>query len=383
MSCLDRSYCMHFNLFDLLILVVLSLTFLGQLWLWWYFQFKLLAYKTPEMVDTEDNAVSIIICAKNEAKNLKLFLPKVLEQQYKQFEVVVVNDCSEDETIDVLQQLQAKYAHLKVCTIQADEYFEQGKKWALTLGIKAAQYPYLLLTDADCYPISNKWLQLMRSQFNAKTDIVLGYGKYETQNHFLNRLIRYDTMTIAANYLGYAVRHKTYMGVGRNLAYKKTLFFAHKGFATHQHMMSGDDDLFISEAATPENVAIEIIPEAFTVSLPKTSWKDWIYQKARHVSTATQYKKKTQFLMAMQYGVQYLFYIFLLVGLFNTSVLYLSLSLFIVRISILSILNFRLSKVLKEGGIWYYSVIFELLFLILYFIFQYKNRFEKQGTWKN
>ncbi len=374
---------MHLNLFNILILVFLSLTFLVQLWLWWYFQFHLLLYRAPEMLDSETKPVSIIICAKHEAENLKLFLPKVLEQTYNSFEVIVVNDCSEDDTIDVLQQLQKQYAHLKVSTIQASEHFEHGKKLALTLGIKAAQYPYLLLIDADCYPNSNIWLQLMQEQFNAKKDIVLAYGKYETQAGFLNRLIRYDTMTIAANYLGYALRGKTYMGVGRNLAYKKELFFQHKGFASHQHILSGDDDLFISEAASAENVSIQIAPDAFTVSLPKTTWKDWVYQKARHVSTAAQYKKTTLIFMTMQYGAQYLFYFFLLIGFLNTDLLYIALGIFIVRISILSILNFRLSKVLKERGIWYYSAIFELLFLILYFIFQYKNRFEKQGTWKN
>jgi poly-beta-1,6-N-acetyl-D-glucosamine synthase len=374
---------MHLNLFDILILVFLSLTFLMQLGLWWYFQFHLLSYRTPEMLNSETKPVSIIICAKNEAENLKLFLPKVLEQNYEHFEVIVINDCSEDDTIDVLQQLQKQYVHLKVSTIQADEHFEHGKKLALTLGIKAAQYPYLLMIDADCYPSSNAWLQLMQARFSAKKEIVLAYGKYETQVGFLNRLIRYDTMVIAANYLAYALRGKTYMGVGRNLAYKKEVFFKHKGFASHQHILSGDDDLFISEAATVENVAIQIEADAFTVSLPKTTWKDWIYQKARHVSTAVQYKKNTLLFMMLQYVAQYLFYFFLLFGLLNTDLFYLSLGIFIVRISILSILNFRLSKVLKERGIWYYSVIFELLFLILYFIFQYKNRFEKQGTWKN
>jgi poly-beta-1,6-N-acetyl-D-glucosamine synthase len=375
---------MHLSPIEIILAIFLCLVFLLQILYWFYFHFKIAFYKVKDT--TPINAlipVSIIICAKNEAENLKIFLPKIFAQDYPQFEVVVVNDCSYDHTEQVLKDFAEQYPQLKIVTIPEDENYKHGKKLALTIGIKGAQHEYLLMTDADCYPTSDQWLKQMAHTFTEKKQIILSYGKYETLPGILNRLIRYDTFTIAINYLSYALRGKTYMGVGRNLAYKKTLFFENKGFANHYHIPSGDDDLFISEVANSENVAVQLSSEAFTASVPKTTWADWMQQKARHLSTANFYKKSTQFLLVSQYLLSYLFYIGLIFSLFFPSLFLLSAVLLLFRSSILLFIHFSASKVLKEHGIWYYSIIFEVSFLCIYPIMHLKKRFEKPNKWKN
>jgi glycosyltransferase involved in cell wall biosynthesis len=222
---------------------------------------KLAIFKSPDLESQLNSPLSVIICAKNEVQNLKKNLSSILNQNYPNFEVIVVNDCSNDGTEWYLRDLSLDYKNLKIVTINDHPRFKHGKKFAVTMGIKAAQNENLVFTDADCFPESEHWLSLMQRNFDNQTDIVLGYSPYEIKGGFLNKFIRFETFYTAINYLSYALRGIPYMGVGRNLAYKKSLFFKGKGFASHMHILSGDDDLFVNQNANNFNTKIEIHPD--------------------------------------------------------------------------------------------------------------------------
>ncbi len=266
--------------------------------------------KRPETQLKKYVPVSIIICAKNEAENLKQNLPLVLNQDYPNFEVVLVNDSSSDETLDVMKQFKTNYSNVKLVDVKSIEAFWGNKKYALTLGIKASKHDFLVFTDADCKPTSNKWLAHICSKFSNQKAIVLGYGAY-AKKHFslLNQLIRFETVMTALQYFSYANLGMPYMGVGRNMAYRKELFFNNNGFNSHMAIKSGDDDLFINEIADKKNTTICTSKESFTISEPKSSFKDWIIQKRRHVSTASLYKTKHKFLLGLFYTSQLLFWV--------------------------------------------------------------------------
>lgn len=253
---------------------------------------------TPEHSETPP--VSVVICARNEEENLRRFLPEFLSQDYPDYEVVVVNDCSSDNTDLLLDTLAKKHKNLRFTTIKEDEKFSHTKKLALTVGIKAAKHNWLLLTDADCKPEGKQWVASMASHFTPKCEVVLGYGGYFQRKGILNRIIRYDCLFIALNYLGYALKGRPYMGVGRNLAYRKELFFKNKGFASHFHIASGDDDLFIQEVARKYNTCVNIRPESRTRSVPRTSFSQWIKQKTRHTSTSSHYRFGIKFSLTME-----------------------------------------------------------------------------------
>jgi len=273
------------------ILIVFGLALLTQISIY-LFNFMSLALYKNKQPTFQTPPVSVVICARNEEENLEKFLPLILDQDYPKFEVIVVNDCSFDNSYDLLKSLAQRYKHLKVADIKEVEGREHGKKFAMTIGIKAAQYDTLVLTDADCFPSSNHWISSVMESYGAEKQIVLGYGKYASMPGFLNLMIRFDTFFIAAQYLSKALKGKAYMGVGRNLSYHKSLFFDVKGYASHIHLESGDDDLFINEVATPQNTTIVIDKGSSTVSEPKLSWKAWFHQKKRHVSTAKHYKSE-------------------------------------------------------------------------------------------
>jgi glycosyltransferase involved in cell wall biosynthesis len=235
--------------------------------------------------------ISVIVCAKNEAENVSKFIPLLAQQNYPNFEIILIDDASNDATLDLFEAFEKQYSNVCLVKVENNEAFWGNKKFALTLGIKAASNEYLLFTDADCYPTSNSWISEMSSHFTLHKTIVLGYGAYEKiPNSFLNKIIRFETLLTAVQYFSWARTGHPYMGIGRNMAYKREEFFNVNGFIDHIKIRSGDDDLFINQAATRKNTTVCYSPESFTYSQPKTTFSDWFNQKRRDVSTANYYK---------------------------------------------------------------------------------------------
>lgn len=252
--------------------------------------FARLAYKKNTVNSTQFPPISIVIAARNESDNLYENLPKILKQDYPKFEVIVVNHQSIDDSKHLLGALQRDFPNLIVMDVEKSRHLKPSKKLPLTLGIKKANFEHLLLTDADCAPISDQWIKSMASQFSEKKQIVLGYGPLKIESGWLNKFIRFDATFIAVHYLSMALNRIPYMGVGRNLAYTKTMFNSTHGFKSHYAIISGDDDLFIQEAARKNNYTIQLDPDSFVYSDAKKDWDSFVAQKARHYTTAPHYK---------------------------------------------------------------------------------------------
>lgn len=344
----------------LTLLIIFGISFLIQAFYYLYYYLAPARLK-PSETSAKAEPVSVIICARNEEENLKNFLPAVLEQEYPDFEVIVVNDCSEDDTDNVLASYLKIYPRLRVSNITRDPKFTHNKKFAQFIGIKAARNELLLFTDADCKPESSKWIERMASRFNEKTGFVLGYGGYFTGKGLLNRYIRYDCMTIAVQYIGMAIRGMPYMGVGRNLAYRKSIFFERKGFGPYSHLASGDDDLFVNANASAGNIAAEFGKEAHTRSVPARGIGQYIKQKTRHLTTAKHYKTTHKIILLGEPASRVIFYVtlvLLLTGLYAWLVVA---GLFLIRF-IIQLAVFTLNrKKFNEPGILPLFPIFDLI----------------------
>ncbi len=255
---------------------------------------------------------SVIICARNEAGNLRRYLPGILAQQYDaDWELLLVDDASTDETPTVLHELQETNPRLRV--IRMEQKSLPGKKNALEQGINASKYAHILLADADCEPTGVFWLSHMSASLNQKpeTEIVLGYGPMKTATGALNRWARFETAHTAMQYLSFAIAGMPYMGVGRNLAFKKSVFERVGGFSKHRDIPSGDDDLLINAAATSTNTSICTDPAAFVFSESKTTWRQWLLQKRRHLGASSTYRLLHQLLLA-SLSLSLVFHYFLL-----------------------------------------------------------------------
>lgn len=309
----------------------------------------------------EKPPVSVIICSRNEAHNLQRYLPSVLTQEYPEYEVIVVNDSSTDDTGDILEKMSKEYPRLRYTTIPYEERFRHNKKLAVTVGIKAARHEHLLFTDADCYAESKDWISSMCRNFDDKTDIILGYGGYTAEKGLLNKFIRFDTLFIALQYFSYALAGSPYMGVGRNLAYKKSLFFQNKGFASHSHIVSGDDDLFINEVGTKRNTRIEVSKQSHTRSEPEKTIRAWVIKKRRHLTTGVRYKFVHKILLSGEPATRIFFYIsFVLLLIFNVYPEYIG-GAFLLRLIVqIIILKITINR-LCEKYLLLYSLPFDIV----------------------
>ncbi len=353
-----------------------------QIFYYLYFFSRLAFYNPQTKTVSQTHPVSVIICAKNEAANLAKNLPGALVQKYTTtHEVIVVNDNSLDEGRFILEQYQKTFKQLHIVDLKQEAMFIPGKKFPLSIGIKTAKYEVVLLTDADCVPATEHWIEKMQEGYRENTEIVLGYGAHHKKKGFFNKLIRWETFHTALQYLSYAAAGLPYMGVGRNLSYKKSVFFRHKGFSSHNHVASGDDDLFINMAATKTNTQIVIDKDAFTLSEPPLTWKQWMRQKARHYSTSTYYKPLHKFLLGLYSLSHFMFYPLLIASILSFS-WKISLLIFGVRFLLQGFIFFKAMQKLNEKDLFPWFFVMDVWMFFYYLIFSFSLFKKPRKTWK-
>jgi len=344
------------------------------------------SFSFPKQKTTNTNftePVSVIVCAKNEAQNLIENIPFFINQKYPNFELVLINDCSTDNTLEVLEQFKIDFPKkIKIVDVAENEQFWGSKKYALTLGIKAASHEHLLFSDADCKPLSRKWISEIVAHFDSNHQIILGYSPYKKiKNSLLNKLIRYETLLTAIQYFSYSKIGLPYMGVGRNLAYTKSEFFGVNGFAKHMKIKSGDDDLFINQIANRKNTTNCFSQNSFIESSPKITYKDWISQKRRHISTATHYKLIHQYLLGLYFFTKVNFWVLAIVLLSFNAFWELVLTLIFFKIVLLYSVIISSSKKLEGNDLILFAPFFELFLVFVQMFIFIKNLFSKPKHW--
>ncbi len=322
-----------------------------------------------EQAEEDHPAVSIIICARNEAENLQQYLPRILNQNYHSFEVIVINDHSDDKTEDILLDFNINYPILRFFSLQRTDRNSPGKKQALAKGIDTAKHEVLLFTDADCCPASPYWLDEMQKAIRGDVAIGLGFAPYQSSPGFLNRFIRFETVFTAVQYLSFALAGMPYMGVGRNLIYRKQLYQQGGGFDAHAHIASGDDDLFVNAAATKKNTSIIIKDAAFVYSPAKESWYQYYRQKTRHYTTGKIYKLHHQILLGLLALTHFIHYFGGLVLLMYSSTMFVAIILILVRILIVLFYYRFILKKLCTPDLFFWIPVLDAALALHYLIF--------------
>ncbi|OFY04721.1 MAG: hypothetical protein A2W93_05085 [Bacteroidetes bacterium GWF2_43_63] len=362
-------------------LVLSLLVFLIYYWIF----FRRFAFYKPSRKVTDDKKlppVSIVIAAKNEYLNIRENLPFLLNQDYPDFEILVVDDHSQDDTWDLLCAFKIHNPNLRTIRLTDSVVVCAGKKFPLSVGIKEANNSLLLLTDADCRPTGPYWIRKMVEQHNSGIEIVAGYGKYYRSKTLLNLLIRFDTMRIALQYFSAALSHFPYMGVGRNLSYKKELFINSNGFTNHYDLSSGDDDLFIAEHAKRNNTAICIDSDSYTWSEPKHGFSAWWHQKRRHLTTGNRYRFKHKVYLGL-YQLNLLLFPALAAVLLAVQYQILAVASIVLLKWITQWIIFSgATKKLKEKKLLLISPVLETIMAALNALIYLSNIIRKPGTWK-
>lgn len=370
-------YIHHFlatlnNPLTITLLVIIGVAFIHQIY--FYLRYLRLGGKVTSQTDSDVQlpAVSVIVCAHNEYDNLQDYLSILLEQDYPCYEVIVVDDCSEDGSDLLLERWSRQYGNLYHTFVPRGARVLSNKKLALTIGIKAAHHDYLLLTDADCRPESKFWIREMMQGFaNQQTEVVLGFSPYFEKSDLLNHLIGYDTLFNGLQYMGMARAGKPYMGVGRNLAYKRETFFSVGGFKGLLGNRAGDDDLFVNRIANAANTVVVNNPNSIVWSVPKTTWREWFHQKRRHLSVSPQYRTRSKIQVTLEPLSRGIFYSCVLASALVGSIelISIALALFLLRLLVqLIIINIsarRLNMRRYGLGLIAYDVFLPLITLYI------------------
>ena len=299
-----------YNHISFIILLVFGIVLVIQLLYHWLMFSKVAFYKNKHWPkdDSELEPVSIVLCARDVYEYLVELIPALLNQDYPDFEVVIVNDCSDDETEEYLKDLERKETRIKPVQLKQHLNFFNGKKFPLSMGIKSAQNDLIVLTDCNCMPTNNQWLRSVVKCYGKKTEVVIGYSPYTQKKGLFNKLIRFDALQNALLYLSAALGGYPYMGIGKNLSYRKELFYKNKGFTSHYTTSVGDDDLFVSQVATKKNTEVLIDAEDTILTTPPSSFRLWTRQKSSRYSTIPKYNARTRLMLSLFYCSQFLFY---------------------------------------------------------------------------
>ena len=372
----------------LMLTLIICFGFISVILLIYYLAlFTKLAFRRPQKVKQhEPQPVSIVVVSKNEAHHLMKSLPQLLAQQYFNYEVVVVNDNSNDETEQVIRDFMTQYSHLKLVNLTSSVTNIQGKKFPLSIGIKSASHEILLLTHPDCIPCSPYWILNMSKHFQSKTEIVLGYSTMEKKSGLMNLFIHFDCLQHAIQYFSYAMSGFPCMGTGKNLAYTKSAFYRQKGFASHNHFKYGDDDLFINKTATVQNCEIEYLKETITISRYKSSFSAWFRMKKNQISSRKHFKSGHKFILNTFSCFTFLFYAFFAAAIpfvyQDLKYLIILLSIFVFKLIIQYIIfGFSASK-LEEKRVVPYILLFDIFHVIISPFIYLSTLFSSRRQWK-
>lgn len=341
------------------------------------------AFAQAQEITPKKVPVSVIVCAKNDAEKVKNLVPVLAEQDYPDFEIVLIDNASSDETLDIFEEFEKQYSNIRLVKVENNEAFWGNKKYALTLGIKAAKKDYLLFIDANCYPTSNEWITAMTSRFTTNRTIVLGYGAYEkVKNSFVNKIIRFDNMLTATQYFSWAKIGKPFSGDGRNLAYKKEEFFKVNGYIEHMNIRLGEDSLFLNQAATKSNTTLCYAPESFTYTEAKKSFSSWRKQKRKQVFTTKFFSTFDKFQLRFFFLTQLSFFALMAV-LFALQYNWMFM-VPVVAVRYLGswlTLGYSSAKLKEKDTIYWYPVIEIILTFTQLNVF-FTNLFSKPAHWK-
>ncbi|MCG8305975.1 MAG: glycosyltransferase [Cytophagales bacterium] len=340
-------------------------------------------YRLPQKSNMEIPGISIVISAKNELENLKVLIPNLLEQACASYEIILIDDRSTDGTYDYAIDLDQREEKFRLVRIDSTPDHINNKKYALTLGIRAAKYEYILLTDADCIPESSNWIREMSRGFNTDKKIFsIGYSQYLNAKGFLNQFIKYETILTAINYFGIGLLGKPYMAVGRNIAYRKSFFLDNNGFGKFQNVVGGDDDLLINQYAKRNNTSFILSQESIVYSIPKKKWSEFFLQKTRHLAVGKHYKLTDKLLLGILTLSKIVFWASFITAIMSAFKTYFVLAgFFIVMVSLLTAILLLKKKTGDKSSIWMLPIL-DFIFIFYYISTGLKVLLTKKVRWK-
>jgi glycosyltransferase involved in cell wall biosynthesis len=354
----------------LAILIVFGVITLIQLVYYYVIYGRFAFYRKKSALSFRDIPISVVIVVRDDAAQVLQTLPRLLEQQYSFYEIVIVNDRSRDEnSLQAIKEYKDRYPNIKIVDLSTAVSTSRGKKMAISMGIKCATYDHILLTSPDCAPASNQWLSMMAQNFQFQRRVVLGYNTYDKKKGIYSHFLHYDNLIGAMQYFSHALLHSTYRGDLRNVAFLRPLFYQQNGFISYNHLLYGEEDIFIHRASVKNNTAIEFSPDAATICQHTPQYRFWRLHKISLFYTRKFNSLKNRLLLGFYELTNILFYVFLvlsiLTSLHQPLALYITIGIAVLRIASMYVVMGISAKKLRETQIIPLFLFYDILFCLL------------------
>ena len=354
----------------LAVLIIFGVVTLIQLVYYYIIYGRFAFHRKKSALGFRDIPVSVVVVVRDDAAQLLQTLPQLLEQQYSFFEIVIVNDRSRDEySLQAIQEYKERYPNIKIVDLSTAVSTSRGKKMAISMGIKCASYDHILLTSPNCTPTSKQWLSLMAENFQFQKKIVLGYSTFTKKRSPYNHFLHFDNLVNAMIYFSHALLHSTYRGDIHNVAFVRQLFYQQKGFISYNHLLYGEEDIFIHRASNPNNTAVEFSPDAVTVQQHVPQYRHWRLHKISLCFTRKYNSFKNRCLIGLYELTNLLFYVMLavsiVVALHQPLALYIAAGISVLRIASLYVVMGISAKKLQETQIVPLILLYDIIFALL------------------
>ncbi|NNE26758.1 MAG: glycosyltransferase [Saprospiraceae bacterium] len=344
---------------------------------YWYGVFNRLKRKSGRTIDTSNPPeVCILICVKNGENDLKELIPVIAKQDYSSFNILVANDHSTDDTEKALISLQSEFKNLTYFNVKQEA---PGKKQAIIEALPKIDSEWILFTDVDCRPVSDQWIKdMILEAHQDHKSICLAYSPYLHDQSLLSRWVAFENWLIGVLYLSFAKIGKPYMGVGRNMAVRKSVYLK-EHLQSHLHLNSGDDDLTLQAILSNDNYTIQLKNTSFTYTTPPLNLRDYVHQKRRHYTTASEYATELKIALSIFPVSQISFYLSAVFLLFKFPMV--GAYFLIIRWLLIYPIQKRLQGILelKLGFIWF--IVFDIILVAFYTIFSLSFILPKPKKW--
>lgn len=354
--------------FPILSLVLFGVLFLSFIFLILYYSLiylRLGIFKNKKREEKRTREpVSVVVYTKNQAYLLKDKLFSLLEQEYPDYEVIVVNHASQDETSFVLKVYTETYKNLKIVDIKEDVNVFQGRKYPLSIGIKCAKNDIIILTDTESVPSGYHWITEMESRFTKGVNIVLGYVSREATKKLLNGFSQYTYAEESASYMGFALLRAPYMGNGKNLAVRRSFFFNKGGFINHYAISEGYDVLFVNQNSTPSNTRLSLSEDSFVTAKSFPLFEDLVRHRKHQIKLYFHFKAKDKFLQILYPLMNIVYYVLFAILLLIDFPYELLLGTLVLKFGWHIFSFYKYSKRFKQKKVFIFAPLYEFFFLI-------------------
>lgn len=369
----------HLHIWYAILLMAFLAVLVIQLAYHWFF-FSRLAFFRPAAQSPEKPPVSVIIVVHNQYQLIRQNLPELLGQDYPDFEVLVVDDTSDDGSDEVLEKLAETFSNLRVVKLTQSLNWFKGRKFPLSLGIKSASHEFLLLTDIRFRPEGKNWISQMVAAYTFDTAIALGYATFNTTSK-INKWLRFMAFYDGMFYLSMALSGMPFKGIGPNLSYRKSLFYRHKGFSSHYVINAGDDELFVNKAATRKNTEIRISAGSQVKCSKPMTFIQWLENEKTRLAIRRFFKPGHRMMISLFSATTLLFYALFAALLIVHVQLPVVIGIFLIRLLSQLVIFGLIQKKLSEKKLLWVTPIFDLALSLIDLAIWLRLLFTKKSKW--